>query len=316
MHQTDRREFLSRAASTAAAGLFFQGVSPAAARKMKMCLNTGNIGVRANLAESIDMAAKYGFEAVDPNLKELAALSDGAMSELLAGLKSRKLEFGSYAQSVPVTQTDEKFAAFIKDLEGTARTLQRAGMKRMVTWLSSSDNNLTYLQNFRLHAKRIGEAATVLGNYGVSLGLEYIGPKTGWSRGKYPFIHTLATMKELIAETGKPNLGYLLDAWHWYNAGDTVADLLTLKNQDIVAVHINDAPAGIPVNEQVDNRRALPLATGVIDIAGFMNAINDVGYDGPVAAEPMSAELRALPPDQALAQTAESVKKAFALIKS
>ena len=33
-----------------------------------------------------------------------------------------------------------------------------------------------------------------------------------------------------------------------------------MKNEDIVAVHLNDAPAGVPVDRQVDNRRELPMA--------------------------------------------------------
>jgi sugar phosphate isomerase/epimerase len=53
----------------------------------------------------------------------------------------------------------------------------------------------------------------------------------------------------------------------------------------------------------------------VIDLAGFLNALNQVGYDGPVAAEPMDAELRKLPPEEALSKTAESMKKAMALVK-
>jgi len=315
MDQTNRREFLKGAGSVAAAGLFSPLASGAANTKIKMCLNTGNIGVRANLAESIAMAAKFGFDAVDPNARELAALSDSAMSGMLDDLASKKLTFGSVAQSFPISGTDDAWATFIKDLAATAKTLQRARMKRFLTWLSSSDAKLTYLENFRLHARKIAEAATVLGDSGVFLGLEYLGPKTMWARSKYPFIHTMASMKELIAETKKNNVGFLLDIWHWYNAGDTVADVLTLRNQDIVAVHMSDAPAGIPVDQQVDSHRELPLATGVIDTAGFMNALNQIGYDGPAAAEPMSADLRKLPPDEALAKTAEAMKKAFALIK-
>ena len=314
MQGNSRRDFLMSAGAAATAALF-AGPAPAAERKMKMCLNTGNIGVRANLAESVAMAEKYGFEAVDPNVGNLAALSDSAMSELLGRLQSGKLVFGSIAQGFPITGNDEKWTAFLAELASTARTLQRARVTRFVTWLSSSDNNLTYLQNFKLHARRISQAADVLGACNVRLGLEYLGPKTAWARGRYPFIHTLATMKELIAETGKKNIGLLLDSWHWYNAGDTPADLLTLRNEDIVAVHINDAPSGVPVDQQVDSRRELPLATGVIDMAGFINAINQVGYDGPVAAEPMSADLRKLPPDEALARTADAVKKTFALLK-
>ena len=313
MQSTNRREFF-RAAGLAAAGAVAGGPSWAAARKMKMCLNTGNIGVKANLMESIAMAAKFGFEAVDPNVNELAALSDSAMSDLLGNLQSQKLQFGSVAQSVPVNQPDDRFAAFIKQLDATAKTLKRAHTTRFLTWLSSSDNNLTYLQNFKIHTKRIGEVAAVLGDNGVSLGLEYVGPKTGWTRGKYPFIHTMATMRELIAEIGRRNVGLLLDIWHWYNAGDTVADILALKNEDVVAVHMSDAPAGIPVDQQVDSRRALPCSTGVIDTKGFLNALNQIGYDGPAAAEPMSQELRSLPRRGSPAQVAAAMKKAFALI--
>jgi sugar phosphate isomerase/epimerase len=317
MTAKNRREFLLGAAgSLAAAGLFSRGAAQGAARKMKMCLNTGNIGVKANLQQQIDYAAQYGFEAVDPSINDLAALSDSAMSPMLDLLAAKKLVFGSLAQSVPVSQSDDQFASFVKgSLTTWAKTMQRARMTRFCTWLSPSDNKLTYLQNFKLHTRRIGEVATLLGDYGISFGMEYVAPKTAWTRGQYPFIHTMATMKELIAEVAKPNLGLLLDSWHWYNAGDTVDDILTLRNKDVVAVHLNDAPKDVPIDQQVDNRRELPCATGVIDMAGLMNALNKIGYDGPAAAEPMSAELRKLSPDEALARTVEAVKKAFALIQ-
>jgi len=314
MQRTNRRDFFRLAGFAAAAGAVGGQPSWAAARRIRMCLNTGNIGVQANLMQSIAMATKFGFDAVDPNPKDLAALSDSAMSELSASMRTQNLEFGSYAQSVPVNQPDDRFAAFLKDLAVTAKTLQRARMRRFLTWLTPSDNTLTYAENLKLHANRIGEVAKVLGDNGISIGLEYVGPKTSWSRGKYPFIHTMAGMRELIAQMDKHNVGLLLDIWHWYNAGDTVADILHLQNEDIVAVHMSDAPAGIPKDQQVDNRRALPCSTGIIDTKGFLNALNRIGYDGPAAAEPMSQELRQLPAEQALAQVAAAMNKAFALI--
>jgi sugar phosphate isomerase/epimerase len=313
MHQISRRGFL--AGSITLAGRAALSAPAAPGTRIKMCLNTGNIGVRATLAESISMAARCGFDAVDPNPKELAALSDSAMRATLDDLASRTLTFGSASMAFPIGQGDDAWAAFLKEMAATAKTLERAHMKRFFTWLSSSDATLTYLQNFRLHARRLGEASAILNDFGITLGLEYLGPKTLWARSKYPFVHTMATMKELIAEIHRPNVGIVLDIWHWYTAGDTVADVLTLKNQDLVAVHMSDAPAGIPVGEQIDNRRELPMATGVIDTAGFLNALNQVGYDGPAVAEPFNAELRSLPPEQALAKTAESMKRAFALIK-
>ena len=94
-------------------------------------------------------------------------------------------------------------------------------------------------------------------------------------------------------------MGLLLDSWHWYTAHESVDDLKRLDNSLIVQVHVNDAPAGVPVDEQVDNVRGLPGETGVIDIAGFLGALQAMGYDGPITPEPFSTELPAMSRDDA-----------------
>ena len=58
----------------------------------------------------------------------------------------------------------------------------------------------------------------------------------------------------------------------------------------------------------------MPCATGVIDLAGFLNTLNALGCDAPARCEPFNAALRAMPPDQALQTTIASMKKAFSLI--
>jgi sugar phosphate isomerase/epimerase len=184
----------------------------------------------------------------------------------------------------------------------------------MGTWLGPSHKTLTYRANFRQHRDRLRQVAAVLGDHGVRLGLEYVGPKTSWTSAKYPFIHTMAEMKELIAAIGRANVGMVLDSWHWYTAGETEADLRSLKPTDVVAVDLNDAPAGIPVDSQMDLVRDLPCGTGVIDVKSFLGGLLAIGYDGPVRAEPFKADLRKLSADEAVAKTAEAMKKAFALI--
>ena len=46
---------------------------------------------------------------------------------------------------------------------------------------------------------------------------------------RFPFVHTMAEMKELIAEIGRDNVGLVLDSWHWYTAGETDADMKALS---------------------------------------------------------------------------------------
>ena len=54
----------------------------------------------------------------------------------------------------------------------------------------------------------------------------------------------MSEIKELMVAIGANNLGIQLDSYHWYNAQETEADLLTLRGQDVITVDLNDAPAG------------------------------------------------------------------------
>jgi sugar phosphate isomerase/epimerase len=183
------------------------------------------------------------------------------------------------------------------------------------TWLSPCHNSRTYLENFKLHTKRLREAASILKDHGQRLGLEYVGTKTSRERCRYPFIHCLAETKELIAEIGTGNVGLVLDSWHWWQADDTVEDLLTLRNADVVSADLNDAPSGLAKEKQLDGRRELPAATGVIDGAAFLNALQQIGFDGPVRAEPFNKVLNDLNNEDACAAAAAAMKKAFALMQ-
>jgi sugar phosphate isomerase/epimerase len=318
MYDLNRRKFFQTAATLAGLGAVKAATAELQARpplrKFTMELSCGMIGVNATPREAIDLAAQYGFESVAPSGDYLARLSDGELQEILAVLTAKRLTWGASGLPIDFSHGDAKFSDDLKRLPAWARAVSRAGVSRVETWLTPCHSSLTYLANFRRHARRLREIANVLSDHGLRLGLEYIGPKTSWTSARYPFLHTMAEMKELIAEIGQPDVGFLLDSWHWYNAGDSAEDLVTLRNHDVVACHLNDAPAGIPRDKQNDGRRELPCATGVIDLKAFLGALVRIGYDGPVAAEPFSKPLREMPRDQALQTTVTAMKKAFSLV--
>lgn len=120
---------------------------------------------------------------------------------------------------------------------------------------------------------------------------------------------------ELAASIGAGNVGLLLDAWHLYESGGDVSAMDQITAKDVIAVHVNDAPAGIPRDEQQDLVRALPMETGVIDIVPFMRKLQELGYDGPVMAEPFSKrleEIAAHDPVAAARETKLSLDKLWA----
>jgi sugar phosphate isomerase/epimerase len=318
----NRRNFLYRTwalgtAASAGAGLpdSVQSASGGVARKFTIDLTPGAIGVQADPRAVIDLAKKHGFESVQPNGGFLASLDPAGRKELAAKLKEMGLAWGAAGLPVDFRGDGETFQKGMDTLEEQAAALRDAGVTRVGTWLKPFHDSLTYRTNFRQHVDRLGRVTALLADHGIRFGLEYVGTNTLWTSKRYSFIHTMAETKELIAEIDQPTLGLVLDSWHWFTAGETAADILTLKNEDVVACDLNDAPAGIPIEEQIDGQRELPAATGVIDIAAFLGAVAGIGYDGPVRAEPFNQPLRQMDDGPAAAATAKAIRKAIEIAR-
>jgi sugar phosphate isomerase/epimerase len=182
----------------------------------------------------------------------------------------------------------------------------------VTTYVLPMSNERTYLTNFKLHAVRLREVARIAGDTGMRLGVEYVAPKTLWAAQRYPFVHSMAEMLELLGEIGQPAAGLVVDSWHWYHAGDQVADILALRASLVVSVDLNDAPGNVPKDQMVDGKRELPAATGVIDIKGFLAALQKIGFQGPVRAEPFNDAVRHMAADDAAEAAHSALVKAFA----
>lgn len=317
MPALNRRHFLKSSAVAGAALLSassLQGKPLAAKRQFTFDLSPGAIGVGVDQIEAINLASKYGFESVYANAGYLATLNDGHRKELAAMMKQKNVKWGAAGLPVEFRADEAKFKEGLKELPRLSKGLQQAGVTRVGTWLRPFHDELTYVTNFRQHARRLRECCKILADNGQRFGMEYVGPKTLWASKRHSFIHSMAETKELIAEIGLDNVGFVLDSWHWYTAHETADDLRTMKNSDIVACDLNDAPGGIEIDSQIDNQRELPSATGVIDLKTFLGVLIEIGYDGPIRAEPFNAKLNALDNDAACEATAKAMRKAFDLV--
>jgi sugar phosphate isomerase/epimerase len=272
---------------------------------MLLHLSPGAIGLKGSPHEILDWAAQFGFDVIDATPACVAELSAEEM-------KAKKVGWAMAGLPVDFRQDDARFRDSMSKFPSYAQAMHQAGVQRVTTWLTPTSKDLTYIENFKQHTARLREIAQVLNDNQLRFGIEYVGPKTAWASQRFPFVHTMREMKELIAAINQPNVGIVLDSWHWYNSHETREDILTLKARDVVSVDLNDAPAGVPIDEQVDNKRELPASTGVIDAKAFLSALKEIGYEGPVRAEPFNEAVRKMQPQEALAATMASLKKAFA----
>jgi len=279
-------------------------------------LAPGLIGIRdVDFERTVQLALDHGFEGIDPPLGEMQQTAD--VKRFVDRLAEAGLKWGSFGLPVEFGKDAAAFDRTFEPLREMAQTAQQAGVTRCSTWILPGSNELDFGANFKQHEDRLTECAKVLADCDIRLGLEFVAPKTMVEKFEHPFIHTLDGMLELAEAIGARSgarMGILLDSWHWYTSGATTDDILTkLNNEKIVLVHVNDAPADRSRDQQIDNERALPCETGVIDAAGFVGCLRQLAYDGPVTAEPFVPALGQMPADEAAEKVGRAVKRMLSL---
>jgi sugar phosphate isomerase/epimerase len=267
-----------------------------------------------SIPAAINMASEAGFDAITFDIREASKLADergtGYVKDLFA---AKNVKPGSWNLPVAIRQP-EQFEADLKELPKLAALGIELGCPRVTTGVGPASDERTYDENFEWHVERLRRAAEPLAAAGCTIGIEFIGPKTLRAPYKYEFIYTMRGVQELAKAIGTGNIGILLDIWHLYTSGESVDDIDSLTAKDVVVVHVNDAPPGIPRDEQIDNVRKLPLETGVLEIVPFMQKLKAIGFEGPVMPEPFSQrinDLAAKDPEAAVRETADSMTKTW-----
>lgn len=260
-------------------------------------LSAEDLALDVPFEEAAALAGEAGFDAVDLPMEELVDPDNRSeASSVEATLAGAGVCAGGWWLPVEFREDRDTYAAGLELLARAAALAERVGARWCNTWMWPFSDELDYLANRRLHLERLKPVATMLGERGLVLGIEFVGPKTMRTGHRYEFISTMAETLELIDDIGEDNVGLVLDCWQWYTSHGTADDLAGLKREQVTYVHLNDAPAGLEVDQQIDDQRRLPGATGVIDIKNFLGALAAMSFAGPVALEPYDAELNALEP--------------------
>lgn len=281
---------------------------------MHLALSAGRLGLTVGLGELLDLAGSSGFSGVEPDSSAFFAATATDRDEFTASLRERRFDWrlSALPGALGTTASDDEFDRLLAEVGRRAPVLADAGVVALSTWIAPANDDAPFGEVLRLHRRRLDRLAPVLRAHGLRLALEYVGPAT-WRRGRrYEFIHTLRGMLELIEDVRDPDrFGLLLDTFHWHTAHETPGDLRSLSAGDVLGVDLNDAVIDRAIDEQVDLERELPGETKIIDSSGFLHALRDIGYSGPVFAEPFGTANDVLPVGVRVANAHTALHRVF-----
>lgn len=309
-----RRSFLatSLALPTALAAAGEQPAGARAASPFKISLKADAIGANASPWELLNYAIKHGYDALSVPSQWLESWTTSDKKKFADRARKNDISWGANGLPVEFRKSEAQFRSDLAQLPVHAKNLREIGVDRIGTWILPMHAELTYNQNMEQHGRRLRDAARILGQEGIKLGLEYLGTVNLRHSARFAFISSGQETKELIKAIGEPNVGVVLDSYHWHTAQESAADLEIWKNEEIVAVDLNDCNAQLSLEDQTDVARELPGATGVIDLNAFLNTLAKIGYDGPLRAEPFSSTLNLMDDEMAIAATIAAIKGSIA----
>ncbi|MDF2961647.1 MAG: xylose isomerase protein [Paenibacillus sp.] len=266
----------------------------------------GNVG---GIEEFVKAAAVHGFEAVAAGGQELEDwIAAKGAEEVRAFLKEQGVQIGTIGLSVQWRNSEEEFLNGLARLAKDAEAAAAVGCTACCTYvLPSTDHDAAHFT--ALATRRLRTCAQILAPYGIRFGLEFVGPHHLRTRWKNPFIWGLQETLDWIDAIGERNVGLLFDSYHWYTNGLGVEDIVRLDANQIVLAHINDAP-DVPVAEVLDNDRLFP-GEGVIDLAGFLRGLKQIGYTGVIAQEILTPKPMEQPSDELLKRSRDAFRKVY-----
>jgi len=288
-----RRSFVTRtmaagAALTLSRAMLGASTEQSAPGSMFVSLN-GALTPKVSGLDKIRLAARTGYGGVDWDLGPARTAGLEPTKALFAELKIKPTITNlPMARPLPFAGEDAAFKDGLTLLADDAAFVAGVGCRKMMLVLPATSP--TSKDEYRkLVVDRLSAVSEVLQKVNLRLGLEFLGPlymRQGAGRDgqpRTPFIWTLPETVALAKNCG-PNMGAVLDVWHWHHSGGTVQDILDAGDR-IVHVHISDAKPA-PPEEVRDNQRVMP-GEGSIDLVDFLQALKKAGYADGVSPEPL-----------------------------
>jgi sugar phosphate isomerase/epimerase len=287
-----RRQLLAAGATTAALGSFAplattadsqpagQPAPQAAAPggKFRYCLNMSTIrGQKLSVPDQVDLAAKAGYDAIEPWMGELHdyVKAGGSASDLQKRIADHGLTVASAIGFAEwIVDDDQRRAAGLETAKRDMELLRSIGG----THIAAPPAGATKETNLNLY--KAAERYRALVELGDSLGV--LPQLEVWG-----FSTTLSKLGEtalVCLESQHPKACMLLDVYHLHKGGSGFNGLRLVAGSAMHCFHMNDYPAEPPRETIKDADRVYP-GDGVAPLTDILRTLQATGFSGFLSLE-------------------------------
>ncbi len=255
---------------------------------MKLALN-GATTMKADLTTDIRAANTAGFDCLEiwaPKLRDF--LRSHTTAELKSLFAEQQIEPYSINSIEHVTFRDEAGKEKLADeCEELCQIASDIGCPYVVIVPGRMPQGATRADVIEESVRVLTEMSAVAARHNIALAFEFLG-QTDCS------VQTLELADEIVRRVARPNVGLVIDSFHFYAGGSKVESINELDPESLFIFHINDAEDR-PRDELEDRHRLLP-GLGILPLEEIIKALRRIGYDRVTSVEIFRPEYWELPP--------------------
>ncbi|HSE99218.1 MAG TPA: sugar phosphate isomerase/epimerase, partial [Blastocatellia bacterium] len=218
---------------------------------MKLALN-GATTMKADLETDILAARSAGFDCLEiwaaKLRKYLATHSTTDLRTILAAQRIEPYSINSI-ERINFRPVEERPALF-EECEELCRIASEISCPYIVVVPGPAPEAADQSYIIEETVRALGELGRIAERFSVKLAFEFLG-QTGCS------VQTLDLAREIVEKLDVPNIGLVVDSFHFYAGGSTIESLEALDGDRLFIFHINDAE-DLPRERLEDRHRLLP----------------------------------------------------------
>lgn len=244
---------------------------------MQLGLN-GATTLKADLATDITVAGRAGFDFVEIwAAKLMGYLERGGLRALRRDLNRAEVRAATLNSVEHVTFNDPSgHVRMLEDFQRFCRLAEAINADTVIVVPSPRPKGVSLAAIERESIRVLRELSAIARPYGVRLAYEFLGFADCT-------VNRLAQCAAIVEKVARPNVGLVLDTFHFFAGGSSLASIREVNPGKIFIVHINDVERA-PRRKMHDALRLFP-GKGILPLRGILRALKAIGYAGGFSVE-------------------------------
>ncbi|PAF22799.1 isomerase [Terribacillus saccharophilus] len=270
---------------------------------MKLGFNQATTLENSNLATDLDLCEQYGYDYIEIRTMDKLPeyLKQHSLDQLAEYFKEHHIKpLALNALVYFNNRSNEDYQELLNEFKQMLDYADKLQVPYIVVVPLVTKDKILKKDIKASSVDVLNELAVLAEPYGIKLALEFVGhPECT--------INTFEQAYDIIQTVDNPNVGLVLDCFHFHAMGSSLEALKQADASKIFLLHMDDTE-DFPIGSLVDEDRVWP-GHGAIDLEGILSVLKEKGYEGPVTVELFRSEYYEMKAEDVIRKAKETTEE-------